>query len=67
MDWNAHETGQYTLYSTSGRGSDIARDRNNTSKRVKRRPGGVGRALGETDPWGDGSVSGLIGLLKCPT
>jgi hypothetical protein len=27
----------------------------------------VGRALGETDPWGDGSVSGLIGLLKCPT
>jgi hypothetical protein len=27
----------------------------------------VGRALGETDPWGDGSVSGLIGLIKCPT
>ena len=27
----------------------------------------MGRALGETDPWGDGSVSGLIGRIKCPT
>ena len=24
----------------------------------------MGRALGESDPWGDGSVSGLIGPAK---